>query len=83
MNLQTSGASRRGIAELYPDEAIQSRYSAPSICFAAPAMGGALPDPLARNDDHRSKSAWQSKFRTIRNRSLLQVTGDSACNRRL
>ena len=45
MSLQTSGASRRGIAELYPDEAIQSRYSAPWIASRSLSSGGALRRP--------------------------------------
>jgi hypothetical protein len=95
MILQTSGASRRGIAECYPDETVIAATNAKRLrkgarrrsnpvllfrsmdCFAEPVIGRRFaPTRWLAMTTLRSKSAWLFKLRTIRNKSLLQMSGD-------
>jgi hypothetical protein len=51
-------------------------------CFAEPVIGRRFaPTRWRAMTTLRPKSAWLFKFGTIRNKSLLQVSGDSAFNR--
>jgi hypothetical protein len=98
MNLQTSGASRRENADTH-SLVIARLDRAPSIPEAVviePMSRGVL--PRMRGDDDplcgewiaslattllSPKAAWPLQLRTIRNNSLLQVSGDCAFDGRL